>query len=243
VLPKGASEFTIQHRFGATELNDSFIKDFLGTDLASNVRFAYAMAINEKMYAEIGRTKYGKVYDLGLKYRFLQQTLDNKHPVNIAVYANTGISTADFPRLVEGSTFESGEVFEYSFAHRLSYNAQVIVSRKFSDKFSMQIAPVMIWRNLVQIEEEQLNMALPIGARLRLNNKSALLLEMTPKLLASDKQIPLALTYEIASSSAHAFQIVLASTDGILEQNIYTSPIYDYSKGKFVLGFNIKRLF
>jgi hypothetical protein len=145
--------------------------------------------------------------------------------------------------LVEGSTFESGEVFEYSFAHRLSYNAQVIVSRKFSDKFSMQIAPVMIWRNLVQIEEEQLNMALPIGARLRLNNKSALLLEMTPKLLASDKQIPLALTYEIASSSAHAFQIVLASTDGILEQNIYTSPIYDYSKGKFVLGFNIKRLF
>jgi len=243
VLPDKTAEFTIQHRFGATALNENFIKDFMGTDLTSNIRLAYAMAISAKTYIELGRTKYGKVYDLGIKYKFLHQTITEKMPISMALYTNVGVSTIDFPTLVAGSTFANGKNFSYSFAHRLSYNAQFIVSRKFSPVFSMQFAPVMIWRNLVATDEENLNLALPIGGRLRLNNKSAILFEITPKLLAKDKQMPLALTYEIASSSAHAFQIILASTDRILEQRIYTSPVYDYTKGKFVLGFTIKRLF
>jgi len=243
VLPSKVAEFTIQHRFGATELNRSFIQDFMGTDLASNIRLAYSHAITKDMYMELGRTKYGKVYDLGVKYRFLQQTIDKKTPVSLALYSNIGISTVDFPTVVEGSTFENGEAFSYSFAHRLAYNAQLIVSRKFSARFSMQVAPVMIWQNLVGIDEDNLSLAVPIGGRFRLNNTSAILFEVTPKLLAKDKKIPLSLAYEIASSSAHAFQIVLASTDGILEQQIYTNPIYDYAKGVFVLGFNVKRLF
>ena len=243
VLPAKASEFTIQHRFGATALNESFIKDFMGTDLASNIRLAYAKAINDKIYVELGRTKYGKVYDVGVKYKFLQQTRDKKMPISMAFYTNLGIKTTDFPTVIEGSTFENGENFSYSFAHRLFYNAQLIISKKFTDKFSMQVAPVMIWRNLAPITGENLNVALPIGGRYRITDRSAVLLEVTPKLIAEDKQIPISLAWEIASSSAHVFQIVLASTDGILEQSIYTNPIYDYGKGKFVLGFNIKRMF
>jgi len=55
--------------------------------------------------------------------------------------------------------------------------------------------------------------------------------------------MPISFAYEIASSSAHAFQLILTSTDRILEQSIYSHETIDYSKGKFVLGFNIKRLF
>ncbi len=243
VLPNKAAAFAIQHRFGVTELNEKFITDFMGTDLASNIRLAYVKAINDKIYVELGRTKYGKVYDLGYKYKFLQQTIDNKMPISMAVYTNIGISTADFPTNPDNSTFDNGAAFSYTFAHRLSYNTQLIVARKFSDKFSMQMAPVVIWKNLVAIDEENLNLAIPIGGRYRITNKSAILFEITPKIIADDKQIPLALAWEIASSTAHAFQIVVASTDGVLEQNIYTKPIYDYNKGMFVLGFNIKRMF
>ncbi|HIP48724.1 MAG TPA: cytochrome c [Lutibacter sp.] len=242
-LPNKISEFTIQHRFGVTQLNSDFINDFLGMDLGANLRLAYAKAINSRLYAEIGRTRYGKTYDLGAKYLVLQQTIDNKTPFSIAVYGNMGINTQKFPKVIDGSTFVDGSNFSYSFAHRLSFNSQIIFAKQFSESFSMQIAPVVIWHNLVAKDEKNLDFVIPFGARLELNQKSALLFEVTPKIIAKNKRMPLSIAYEIASSSAHAFQLILTSTDRILEQSIYSNETIDYSQGKFVLGFNIKRLF
>lgn len=242
-LPAQVSEFTIQHRFGVTQLNTSFITDFLGMDLGSNIRLAYAKSFGSRLYAEIGRTRYGKTYDLGLKYLLFQQTLTNQMPLSIAFYGNVGMNTEKFPKTVEGSTFVDGSDFKYTFPLRLSYNAQLIFARKFSESFSMQIAAVVIWHNLVAKENENLDFSIPVGGRLELNQKSALLFEITPKIIAKHKRMPLSFAYEIASSSAHAFQLILTSTDRILEQSIYSHKTIDYSKGKFVLGFNIKRLF
>jgi len=242
-LPKGVSEFTIQHRFGVTELNANFVNDFLGMDLGANLRLAYARAINSKLYVELGRTRIGKTYDLGVKYLLLQQTIDDKMPLSIALFGNMGINTQKFPKIVDGSTFVDGSKFEYSFAHRLSFNSQIIFAKKFTESFFIQIAPVLIWHNLVSKEEENLDFTIPVGARLELNQKSALLFEVTPKIIAKNKRIPLSFAYEIASSSAHAFQLILTSTDRILEQSIYSHETIDYTQGKFILGFNIKRLF
>lgn len=242
-LPAQVSEFSIQHRFGVTQLNSSFITDFLGMDLGSNIRLAYAKSFGSRLYAEIGRTRFGKTYDLGLKYLLFQQTLNNKIPLSVAFYGNIGMNTEKFPKIAAGSTFVDGSAFKYIFLHRLSYNAQLIFAKKFSESFSMQIAPVVIWHNLVAIDHKNLDFAIPVGGRLELNQKSALLFEITPKIKAKHKRIPLSFAYEIASSSAHAFQLILTSTDRILEQSIYSHETLDYSKGKFVLGFNIKRLF
>ncbi len=243
VLPKNTSEFTIQHRFGPTALDAGFIDQFMGMDLSSNIRFAYAMAINDRMYAEIGRTKFGKVYDLGIKYLYLRQTTDNTMPVSLAVYSNIGVMTDKFPAVVAGSTFEDGRDFKYLFAHRLTYDFQLILARKFSDNFSLQLNTVFIWHNLVSEGANNLVMAFPIGGRVKLNSKTALLFEATPVVNTPYPRIPLSLSYEIASSSAHVFQLIVTSTDRILESAVYTQPVYDYTKAKFVLGFNIKRLF
>ena len=244
VLPKKSSEFTIQHRFGATALDASFIEQFLGMDLSSNIRFSYAMALNDRMYAEIGRTKYGKVYDLGFKYLWLRQTKDNKIPISIAGYYNIGIMSDKFPNIVEGSTFEDGTDFSYSFAHRIQYNVQLIFAKKFSDIFSLQMSPVFLWRNLAPVNEQNFVMAIPVGGRVRVGHKAAILFEISPVFNTSNNRVlPLSFSYEIASSSAHAFQLVLSSTDQIVESSVYTKSGYDYTKGKFVLGFNIKRIF
>ncbi len=243
VLPQKSAEFTIQHRFGPTTLNKRFINQFMGMDLSSNIRIAFAMALNENMYMELGRTKFGKVYDVGIKYLWLRQTLDTKTPFSLAVYSNLGVMTAKFPSLVEGSTFEDGSNFDYIFSHRLTYNFQLIMARKFSDIFSFQLSPVFIWRNLVPVDENNLVVAIPISGRFKLSTKTALLFEVAPVFNTANERLPLSLSYEIASSSAHAFQIVLSSTDQILESAVYTQPTYDYTKGQFVLGFNIKRLF
>jgi mono/diheme cytochrome c family protein len=243
VLPKGKAEFTIQHRFGQTSLNKNFITDFLGMDLVANLRLAYAHSFGERWYVELGRTRFSKVYDLGVKYLLLQQTKDNFTPLSIALYTNIGINTEKFPTLTEGSTFVDGSAFKYNFSHRLAYNSQLILSKKFSEGFSMQIAPVLVWHNLVAKDEKNLDFSVPIGGRIRLNYKSAILFEVVPKVIAKDKRIPLSVAYEIASSGAHAFQIIMTSTDRILEQAIYSNEVLDYSKGNFILGFNIKRIF
>jgi mono/diheme cytochrome c family protein len=242
-LPKGNAEFTIQHRFGQTSLSKDFINDFLGMDLVANLRLAYAHSFGDRLYAEIGRTRFSKIYDLGVKYLLLRQSIDNNTPISLSVYGNLGVNTQKFQSIVEGSTFVDGSPFKNAFAHRLSYNTQLIISKKFSESFSMQLAPVLIWHNLVAKDEENLDFAVPMGGRIRLNHQSAILFEITPKIIAKDKRIPLSLAYEIASSSAHAFQLILTSTDRILEQSIYSTKTIDYSKGNFVLGFNIKRLF
>ena len=98
VLPKKKSEFTIQHRFGATKLNQDFINDFFGTDLGANLRFAFAKSFSDRLYAEISRTKYRKTYDLGIKYLILQQTNDNKTPFNLAMYVDVGVRTDKFQK-------------------------------------------------------------------------------------------------------------------------------------------------
>lgn len=243
VLPKKSSEFTIQHRFGATSLNSEFIDQFLGMDLSSNIRFAYAMAVSDRMYVEIGRTKYGKVYDANIKYLLLQQTKDNKMPFSLALFGDLGIMTDKFPNIVEGSTFYDGSNFEYQFAHRLTYDFEFILAKKISEKLSLQLNSVFIWRNLAPKDENNLVITFPIGGCLKLNRKSALLFECSPVVNYTTSSIPISLAYEIASSSAHVFQFVLTSTDRILESNIYTHSSYDYSSGKFVLGFTIKRIF
>ena len=242
-LKKGTSDFTIQHRFGVTELNEAFIRDFLGMDLSANLRLAYAQSITDKLYMELGRTKYGKTYDLGVKYRIKSQTKDDKMPFTMTFYGDIGVRTDKFPDIVTGSTFANNTPFAYRFAHRLSYNSQLIVGRKFSDKFSLQVAPVFIWHNLVTPDAENMDFAIPVGGRYALNYKSAVLFEITPKIIAKDKRVAWSLAYEIASSGAHAFQLIVSSTDRILEQAIYSGNTVDYTAGQFVLGFNIKRVF
>jgi len=53
---------------------------------------------------------------------------------------------------------------------------------------------------------------------------------------------PISIGYEIGTAG-HAFQFFVSNTNQIMEQNLYFSNPLDYSNGKFLLGFNIKRTF
>ncbi len=211
-------------------------------DLASNIRLGFSVALNNKFYVELGRTKFGKIYDFGAKYLLLQQTKDGA-PLSIALYGDTGIRTGHFPEAPAGSTFSDGKPFAYKFAHRLSFNSQLIMARQFSNHLSLQLTPVIIWRNLAPENENNLTAALTAGGRWKLNYKSSILFEISSKFNTHDKVMPISLAYEIGSSAAHAFQLIITTTDKILEQTIYTTPVSNYAKGKFVIGFNIKRIF
>ena len=244
INPKGFG-FSIQHRFGATKLDNSFVTNFMGLDLAANIRFSFEIPINRKLQLEIGRTRYGKFYDFGGKYQIIKQTKNGKHPFSLVVYENIAITTEKAPLYSNSATFENGTPFSYKFNHRLSYDSQILLSRKFSYSFSAQIGGELIWRNLAPFttkpKEKNYIIAIPVSLRYKIGLTQAVSLEIMPNSHA--KTMPISLGYEVASSGNHVFQITLTNTDRILSQNIFTTPTIKYGKDGFMLGFNLTRYF
>lgn len=237
--------FTIRHRFGAFEFDNNAVKNFFGFDLVANIRFGFVVPLTSNLYVGAGRTKNGKTYDGEVKHLIIKQDEDNKIPVSVALYANAAITTDDFLPVPKYAYFSDGTTeFKYKFNHRLSYNSQIIFSRKFCENFSFQVTPTLIYRNLVNVGVDNRTIALPVSAAFKTGMNSSILVEYAYRFTnkPEDKHYPLSLAMEFGTVG-HVFQIVVSSTQEILEQQVYTGMVSDYTKGKFLLGFNIKRSF
>lgn len=243
VLPKGSSEFTIQHRFGAFQLNHSAIESFAGIDLTANIRFAFAKAISNNLMVEVGRTKHNKTYDIGLKLAIIRQYVNQKFPINISFYSNTSIVTEKFGVIDNRSTFEDGSNFKYKNIHRITYNNQVIFSKKLTNYLSLNIATAFVWRNLVNPNRDNLEILTPITAYFKASGKSAFITEIQPKLKTSYKNTPASVAYQFSSTGAHCFTLLVSNSYYVLTQNITSNAVYDFRDNYILIGFNIKRIF
>ncbi len=247
VIPDGF-DFTIMHRFGKIGLNDEFYKQFLGFDLPANVRFSLSYKLSDRAYIGVGRTKVGKTVDIEGKYVILRQTASNSMPLSIALYNNTGLNTdayrGESPIAFFGDSITS---FENKFAHRFSYNTQLIVARKFNDKISLQISPTFVYKNLVEgMEESHHTFVLPFSGRYQYSFGSAVLFEYAYKLNnTSENKLDNAFSLGFEFGTAgHVFQVFMSNSYYIRETNIYTEEPYNFydRPNEFVLGFNIRRV-
>ncbi len=241
-IPQGAFEFNLQHRFGMADLNDRFLKDFMGLDKTANIRFGFAFPVTDRLLLGIGRTKYQKTFDFEGKYILLKQTKDNKIPISLAVYENVFLRSSDYSRVDES---------EFKSRYRLSNSSQLIIARKFNDWLSLQISPTYIHRNLVEDYEENNMFALPIAGRIKTSIFSSVVFEYAPvfnkpNFETSNMEIknPFSIAYEYQTAS-HVFQVIIGSTFHILDHQHYTTPYRSSSilDGQFYLGFNMSRTF
>jgi hypothetical protein len=250
-------EWNIQHRFGTV---DNGAKDLYGMFGASNIRLGFSYTPVEKLAVGFGLSKIGNVagtypfVDLDLKYKIFEQTRGNEMPVNVTFYGNMAINTSNQPQ------FTSGE-------YRLSYFAELIVSRRVSKKFSVQGAFMMSHFNAVDTLISNDVFAIGLGARYKVGSQSAILFEWTEPLTSYDINSPthgdlqdyvgpfrnIAIAYEI-STSAHAFQITFGIYRDLLQQynlaynsnftaqdlfNANNNPDYKF---QYAIGFNMTRL-
>ena len=246
VIPDGF-DFTIMHRFGKIGLNDEFYKSFLGFDLPANIRFSLSYKLSDRAYVGVGRTKIGKTIDVEGKYLLLRQK-QNESPISVAIYNNTGINT-DAYRGESPLAFFADSVtpFENKFVHRFSYNTQLIISRKFSEKWSLQLSPTFVYQNLVEgVEKSHHTFVLPFSGRFQYSFGSAILFEYAYKLNnTSDNQLdnPFSIGFEFGTAG-HVFQVFMSNSYYIRETNICTQEPYNFydKPNEFVLGFNIRRV-
>ncbi|MBT8267409.1 MAG: hypothetical protein KJO41_02555 [Bacteroidia bacterium] len=245
---KGAFELRILHRFGELDLTDfksSVVDEFLGFDGSANIRFGFHFGISDNFQIGIGRTKISKVFDFEGKYKLIKQKEFGGTPFSATLYFNTAVSTRSFPEVGPNEFFDDLETpFEYKFSHRFTYNMQFLVSRKFSDKFSLELNPGILVKNLVPPGESNVLFVTSLGGRFKTGLTSSIIFEFTKKFNGQTNNYtdPISLGFEIGTAG-HAFQMFITSSNQIIEQGIYYSQPSDYTDGKLLLGFNLKRTF
>lgn len=233
-LPKNNLNTMVMHNFG---LVSGGIEDFYGLDGGAAVRLGIDYGLTDNLDIGIGRTGLEDVVDLRAKYVILEQLRSDKIPIQLAVKLDLGISTQKERR------------FDYTFVERLNYLTSIMIARKFSDNFSLQVAPMISHFNTVTKEldnENYYNTLFSVGftGRYKLNRRNALAFEYLP---VFGNRNPLtkdhfALSYEI-DTGGHVFQLFFMSGRWFTEQHLLARTDTDILDMDFRFGFNINRFF
>jgi len=232
---KGGIEFEIHHRFGTVK---NGITDIFGIYAPSNIRLGLNYGITDKLMFGAGTTKDYKLQDFQWKYAILQQTQSGKMPVSISYFGNF---------VVDARTKDVfGQEGQFKSMHRFSYFTQLIIARKFNDKFSFQVAPSCAYFNAVDEGYQNLNFGIHAGGRAKVIGYHSLIVEYDQLLTKQDIPVQpkpnLSFGYEIGTGT-HAFQIFVANYSGIIAQRNLLYNTNDLSKGEFLVGFNITARF
>jgi len=232
---KGGLELEIHHRFSLIEN----YHNLFGIYGSANTRIGLNYGITDRLMVGAGTTKDYKLQDIQWKYLILQQTEDNSMPVSVSYYGNL---VADLRK-----EEEFGPAASYKEMHRLSYFTQLIVARKLSEKISVQVAPSLAYFNSVprltdSTGYKNLNFGLSAGARINLFGNQSLMLEydqlLTKQDLDEQPKPNLSLGWEI-NSATHTFQIFVANYSQIISQRNLLYNKNDFTKGDYLVGFNI----
>jgi len=241
--PSKTLEMIIQHRFGVAE---NGIHDFFGIWAPSNIRLAMNYSILDNLTVGIGATKFNKMQDLQLKYRVIQQTRSNSIPVTVMLYEVIGI---------DGSA-DSKWQENYAFSNRISYFTQLLVSRRFNDHLSLQIAPGFTHYNSVDSIYDHDRISMSFAGRYKFTPQGSFIVSGDfplqidgirdfKKANTDDSKVfdrpNICVGFEV-STSTHAFHIYLASAQGILPQEDIMWNKNDFFKGNILIGLNVTRL-
>jgi len=234
-------DFRISHHFGNL---GSGPESFWGLDNAASIRLALEYSYDGRLMGGIGRTSQGKLMDGFLKYRLLKQTVSGSMPISVTLF-----SSAYYTLEKDNNAASSGFDRYHDRANRLSYCTQMMIARKFSESFSLQLSPTYLHFNQAE-SLGQPNDVWAIGGLLRfkMTKRSALLLEyvynfnLFPDQGSIRYYNPFAIGYEI-ETGGHVFQMFFTNASGITETQTITNTITSFENWGIGLGFNISRVF
>lgn len=248
--PKGILEFKVTHNFGDVAGDDGGIKNFFGLDNATDVRIGFQYGLSKRINLIAARAKGAglvqQLYELGIKYRILQQANGDKHPLSLTVFANTVVSS------MKASTLDDQENSFDDFNDRLSETVQLLIARKFG-KLSLQISPTLVNRNYVVSGDDNTLFALGGAVRLPVRGRFSLLVDYFHT-FRSQSNIDYFKTQGIRFYDAlgagvelltegHVFHLNFTNATEILENRFIPRTVTSWGKGQFRWGFTISRDF
>ena len=229
---KGEWYMVVSHRFG--DLTNGF-DNFFGLDNALTKIGGIYGATN---WLSLGASRhtYNKTYEFSAKYKFANQ-VESGFPVTIVGYntmdINSALKTTLYPNL--------------KFSNRLAYTSQLLISRKFSDSFSFEVAGIYVHKNLFEDSQELKDQYLVgAGGRYKLSKRLSVNLEYAAKVnrLASAPlyQDPITLGLDI-ETGGHVFQMVFSNCQPMNDVAVFTNATGNWNGGSVYFGFNMYRVF
>jgi len=234
-MQAGQLDVRISHRF---ETLNSGGYNFFGLDI-SYIHLGLEYGITNWLMVGVGRTEIDKTFDGFAKFSILRQSTGAKEmPVSVSAVTSVALKTLKFPDQNQTNYFTS----------RLAYVAQILVARKISEGFSVQLTPSYVHRNLVATELDPNDIfALGAGARLKLSKRVSLNGEYyyiaNPKTYLSQQVYnPLSVGFDI-ETGGHVFQLFFTNSRGVIEKQFLGETTGSWKKGDIHFGFNISRVF
>lgn len=226
---KNSLLFSIMHRFG--KINDGGY-NFFGLDNAT-MRLGFDYGITSDLSVGIGRSTFEKTFDGHLKYKLLKQTDGtNKMPVTVDIFSGmyyTSLKSDD------------------AALDKLSYDISLLIARKFSSKFSIQLTPSLLHYNLVPTVADNNNVFVTgIGGRMLITKHMSVNAEydyIFPNQVNSIKMYNSLSAGIDIETGGHVFQLHVTNSQGMVEPLFLGKTTGTWRKGDIFFGFNISRVF
>jgi hypothetical protein len=234
-MPGGQLDVRISHRFGPV---NSGAYNFWGLDQA-NMHLGMEYGITNWVMAGLGRGTYEKSYDGFLKFSLLRQSKGEKvMPVSLSLFTSAAYSTLKWTG--EGSL---------NAWDRMSYVAQLLVARKFNERFSLEINPTYIHRNMVLTEMDP-NDVWSVGAgfrfkitkRMSFNGEYYYVIPPVNDHRSLQTYNSLALGVDI-ETGGHVFCIMFTNSLAMIEKGFIAETTEQWKGAGIRLGFNLSRVF
>ena len=223
----------VAHRFGTLQ---NGIDDFFGLDQANTkIQLLYGLLPN--LQVGISRDSYEKTYSGTAKYKLFRQS--NKVFANLSLYASVDINTQ-----LQKSIYP-----ELQISDRFSYTAQILASRSFSQKLSLQLAPIFVRHNLQDlnytITPTYNQILLGFGGRYKLLKRLSFNLDYAYNFSKNSNSLyynPLTMGIDI-ETGGHVFQLLFTNSRASNDSSFLTETTGDWTQGQISFGFNIVRVF
>ncbi|MFK7807940.1 MAG: DUF5777 family beta-barrel protein [Saprospiraceae bacterium] len=233
-LRDGEMEMIIGHRFG--RLNGGGYELF-GLD-ESAIRLGLDYGLRDWLTIGAGRSSLGKEFDGFFKLRILRQGAKGQGgmPVSLTAFSSMAYKTlraADATRPLE-------------YQNRMAFTGQILIARKISDRFSVQLMPTLVHFNLVENRNEP-NDKVVIGAALKyqISKNWAFTSEYyqaLPDQLLGNKKNSFSVGLDLNTGS-HVFQLHFTNSAGMIEKQFIGETTGDWGNGDIHFGFNMVRTF
>jgi hypothetical protein len=238
-------DLKISHRFGT--LNNGFYQLF-GLDNAT-MRMGVDYGITNRLMVGLGRSTYQKQYDGFFKYRILRQST-GKSPMPVSVSLMAGMMYSTDTASIKNNYNVPLNVKLHT-SDKLSYVYQLLIARKFSTDFSLQLMPTLVHSNVVPGADDPNDLySLGVGGRLKLTRRMSVNVEYYYQLPGHKLESiggeeihnPLSVGFDI-ETGGHVFQLHFTNSRGMTERQFITETPGSWGKGDIHFGFNISRVF
>lgn len=233
-IGKGVLDVRILHRFGP--VNTGF-SNLFGLDQA-NMRFGFDYGVLKSLTVGFGRSNVGKEWDGFIKYRPIWQAEGGTWPWPVSIVLITGGTISTLPW--------ADPTRKNFFTSRMAFYNEIIIGRKFNERFSLQVAPLLVHRNIVPLSTDKNNIyAIGIGTRFKLSRRTAFVVDYHYIVSGLDKSIykdPLSVGFDI-ETGGHVFQLHFSNATGMNEKAFITNTTNQWGKGEIRFGFNLSRVF